>query len=119
MQRTRAKRPPVSREQALYDLASEIVGEGEPEHELGYFALRSISVLIRLLPSGPEAALERLRQRPAAGLNQVEFGLSVDDEAKVVAGVLCFAECQLATYITKKKHPPAILRRSSLSLRAY
>src|SRR4051812_48160965 len=61
----------------------------------------SEALLIKVLPAGPQAALEKIRAMRAAPQEHAEELAGVPSEAKILIGVLAQAEGALDAHITR------------------
>ena len=109
MPRTRRKSQKAT--QSPYDamcaLARHIVSAGHPSYEPNYWDMKTESLLIRLLPRGIEAALERIRifrSAPDEYPDELDFLLSAGPV--IVASVLAQAEGDLVAHIERTKWWP-------------
>ena len=106
MSRTKTKRekpPTPSPEEALRDLARQIVNPCYTEHVSSFWDEATAQLLMRLLPGGVDVALERVRNfrsAPDRRCDEPIFDLLADP--KIASCVLANAEHALSRYIDRR-----------------
>ena len=102
----RTKAPPKRTEsrppqQAIAAFARDILMFGTVDRKPTIWDLLSESLLIKVLPAGPQAALEKIRGMRAAPQDQVEELASFPSEPMILSGVLAQAEGALDAHIKR------------------
>ena len=102
----RTKTPPKKTEskpphQAVAELARDILMFGTVDRRPTFWDLLSEALLVRVLPAGPQAALEKIRAMRAAPQEYAEELANFPSEPKILAGVMAQAEGALAAHIER------------------
>jgi hypothetical protein len=97
----RKKAEPKPPQESLAELARDIVMFGTVHHRPTFWDVLTESLLIKVLPAGPEAALAKIG---SMRLNPQEHAGELADftsEPRILAGVLSQAESDLAAHIRR------------------
>jgi len=102
----RTKTPPKRTEskpsqQTIAELARDILMFGTVDRRPTFWDQLSEALLIKVLPAGPQAALEKIRAMRAAPQEHAEELAGVPSEPKILIGVLAQAEGALDAHITR------------------
>ena len=102
----RTKTPPKRTEskpsqQTIAEFARDILMFGTVDRRPTFWDLLSEALLIKVLPAGPQAALEKIRSMRAAPQEHAEELASFPSEPKILIGVLSQAEGALDAHITR------------------
>jgi hypothetical protein len=102
----RPKTPPKRtqsrpRQQGIAEFARDILMFGTVDRRPTFWDLLSEALLIKVLPAGPQAALEEVRAMRAAPQEHAEELAGVPSEPKILIGVLAQAEGALDAHITR------------------
>ena len=88
-------------QQAVAEFARDIVMFGTVDRRPTFWDLLAEALLIKVLPAGPEAALEKIRGMRLAPLEHAEELASFPSEPKILIGVLAQAEGALDAHIKR------------------
>jgi hypothetical protein len=91
-------RPP---QQGIAEFARNILMFGTVDRRPTFWDLLSEVLLIKVLPAGPQAALEKIRSMRAAPQDHAEELASFPSEPKILSGVLSQAEGALGGHIKR------------------
>src|ERR1044071_557950 len=100
------KTPPKGTEskppqQVVAEFARDIVMFGTVDRRPTFWDLLSEALLIKFLPAGPQAALDKIRGMRAAPQEYAEELANFPSEPKILAGVMAQAEGALAAHIER------------------
>src|SRR5262245_65785161 len=93
------KSPP----EAIAELARDILMFGTVDHRPTIWDLLSEALLVKVLPAGPEAALEKIRSMRFAPDEYADDLAWLPSEPTILCGALSQAEGALAAHITRLK----------------
>ena len=88
-----------SPQDGIAELARDIVMFGTVPREPGFWDLLAESLLIKVLPAGPDAALARMRSMRASPENHAEELAGFPSEQNIIYGVIAEAEGALAAHL--------------------
>ena len=96
----RKKTQSKSPQETIAELARDLVMFGTVEHKPNFWDVLTESLLIKLLPAGPEAALAKIRgmRNPQ---DHAEDLAELPSEARILGSILAQAEGDLAAHITR------------------
>ena len=102
----RTKTPPKRTEskppqQVVAEFARDIVMFGTVDRRPTFWDLLSEALLIKVLPAGPQAVLDKIRGMRAAPQEYAEELANFPSEPKILAGVMAQAEGALAAHIER------------------
>lgn len=92
---------PQSPQDGIAELARDIVMYGTGPREPGFWDLLAESLLIKVLPAGPDAALARMRSMRASPENHAEELAGFPSEQNIIYGVIAEAESALAAHLKR------------------
>ena len=88
-------------QQAIAEFARDILMFGTVDRRPTFWDLLSEALLVRVLPAGPQAALEKIRAMRAAPQEHAEELANFPSEPKILIGVLAQAEGALDAHIKR------------------
>ena len=97
----RKKAEAESPQEAIAELARDILMFGTVDRRPTIWDLLSAALLVKVLPAGPEAALEKIRSMRLAPQEQVDHLAWLPSERTILYGVLSQAEGALVAHITR------------------
>src|SRR5215469_7468168 len=104
MARTKTPRKKVQSkppEDTIAELARDIVMFGTVDYRPTFWDVLTESLLIKVLPAGPEAALAKVRSRRLAPEEHAEDLADFPSEPRILSSVLSQAESDLAAHIKR------------------
>ena len=97
----RKKAQPKLPQETIAELARDLVMFGTVEHKPNFWDVLTESLLIKLLPAGPEAALAKIRGMRRNPQAHAEDLAELPSEPRILGSILAQAEGDLAAYITR------------------
>jgi len=97
----RKKAHSKSLQETIAELARDLVMFGVVEHKPNFWDVLTESLLIKVLPTGPEAALAKIRGMRRNPQAHAEDLAELPSEPRILGSILAQAEGDLAAHITR------------------